>query len=240
MAQRRERILFVLTSHDTLGDTDKPTGFHFDELAAPYWSFADAGYEVEIASVAGGRPPHDPSSLPEEAEKRSGSLQRFLDDSAAMAKLESTSAVASVTAGDYAAIYLPGGHGTMWDLPDNEALGQLLLTAADNGAAIGAVCHGPAGLFAARRGEGYPLIAGRRLNAFTDEEERRVHLTKVVPFLLESRLKEVGARFEKSSAFRACVVRDGMLVTGQNPRSARAVADKMLEIMQDGCTENAA
>ncbi len=240
MSNRRQNVLFVLTSHDSLGDTGKPTGFHFDELAAPYWRFMDAGYQVEIASIAGGRPPHDPSSLSEDEEQRSGSLQRFLDDTDAMAKLEKTPSVDAVKAERYCAIYLPGGHGAMWDMPDCEALGGLLLAAQDNGAAIGAVCHGPAGLLAARRGDSYPLVTGRRVNAFTDEEERRVHLASVMPFLLETRLKDAGGRFEKSSPFRACVVRDGSLVTGQNPRSARAVADKMLEIMQDERTENAA
>jgi putative intracellular protease/amidase len=102
------------------------------------------------------------------------------------------------------------------------------------------VCHGPAGLLAAREDDGYPLVAGRRLNAFTDAEEERVGLARVVPFLLESRLKALGARFEKSSPFRACVVSDGPLVTGQNPRSARAVADKMLEIMGLHSTADAA
>jgi len=234
------RVLFVLTSHDALGETGKPTGYHMEELTAPYWRFVDAGFTAEIASIAGGEPPMDPSSLADDPDERPGSVTRFLDDEAARAKLADTPSIDQIDPDSYDAVYLPGGHGTMWDFPDSEALGRLLLRCHARGAAVGAVCHGPAGLLAARDDGAYPLIGGRRLNAFTDAEEERVGLTPTMPFLLESRLKELGARFEKSSPFRACVVSDGPLVTGQNPRSARAVADKMLDVLGLDHTADAA
>ncbi|SDF51495.1 Putative intracellular protease/amidase [Limimonas halophila] len=240
MVDRTGRVLFVLTSHDALGDTGRPTGYHMEELTAPYWRFVDAGFTAEIASIAGGDAPMDPSSLADEPTDRPGSVQRFLDDDTARGKLSGTPAVDAVDPDGFDAVYLPGGHGTMWDFPDSAGLGRLLRHCHARGAPVGAVCHGPAGLLAACEEDSCPLIAGRRLNAFTDAEEERVGLARVVPFLLESRLKELGARFEKSSPFRACVVSDGPLVTGQNPRSARAVADKMLEIMGLHSTADAA
>lgn len=240
MVTQCRRILFVLTSHDTLGDSTTPTGFHYEELAAPYWVFTDAGYEVELASIAGGHPAHDPSSLADDSAERPGSVARFLADPAACRKLEVTAAIADVGADAYDAVFLVGGHGTMWDFPQNEALGGLVMQLHESGRVVGAVCHGPAGLIAARRNDGTPVVQGVRLNSFTDEEEQRVGLADTVPFLLESRLKELGARFEKSSPFRGCAVHDQGFVTGQNPRSSRAVAERMLAVMGDRRREDAA
>mgnify|MGYP006423206909 CR=1 FL=1 len=240
MVQQHGRIAIVLTSHGTLGDTGKPTGFHYEELAAPYWAFVDAGYTVDLASIQGGEPPHDPSSLPDDPAAQPGSVARFRDDREACAKLRATVPAGSLDAAGYAGIFLAGGHGTMWDFPDNAELGRLLGAAHGQGRILGAVCHGPAGLIAARRADGSSLIRGVRLNAFTDAEERQVGLAETVPFLLESRLKDLGARFEKSSPFRGCAVHDQGFVTGQNPRSSRAVAERMLTVIAESGTENAA
>ncbi|MBK1697425.1 type 1 glutamine amidotransferase domain-containing protein [Rhodovibrio salinarum] len=240
MAQQDPRIAIVLTSHDTLGDTGKATGFHYEELAAPYWVFVDAGYTVDIASIQGGEPPHDPSSLPDTPAEQPGSVARFRDDGEACAKLRQTMRVGDLDPAAYAGIFLAGGHGAMWDFPDNADLGRLLSSAHAQGRILGAVCHGPAGLIAAKRSDGSPLIKGVRLNAFTDAEEQQVGLSTVVPFLLESRLKELGARFEKSSPFRGCAVHDQGFVTGQNPRSSRAVAERLLTVIAEAGTETAA
>lgn len=240
MVTQQCRILFVLTSHDSLGDSAMPTGFHYEELAAPYWVFTDAGYEVELASIAGDHPPHDPSSLADDPAERPGSVARFLADSTAYRKLETTSAIASVGSDAYDAVFLVGGHGAMWDFPHNAALGRLIMQLHESGRVVGAVCHGPAGLIAARRDDGTPVVKGVRLNSFTDEEEQQVGLADTVPFLLESRLKQLGARFEKSSPFRGCAVHDQGFVTGQNPRSSRAVAERMLAVIDDRRREDAA
>ncbi|MGE5477264.1 MAG: type 1 glutamine amidotransferase domain-containing protein [Bacteroidales bacterium] len=222
-----KRALFILTSHDRLGDTGRSTGFYYEELATPYWALADAGVAVDIASIAGGTAPHDPGSLGAPG-TRPASVERFVGDSAAMHKVRSTLAVEEVRAEDYDAIFLPGGHGTMWDLPTSTALAALLGRAFDLGKVIGAVCHGPAGLVGAKRADGKPIVADLRVNAFTDAEERAVGLTQVVPFLLESRLRQLGARFECGGNFQCHAVRDGQLVTGQNPMSSAAVAAEML------------
>lgn len=240
MAQRDARIAIVLTSHATLGDTGKSTGFHYEELAAPYWAFVDAGYKVDLASIRGGEPPHDPSSLPDDPFEQPGSVARFREDADACATLRDTVPVGDLDPSAYAGVFLAGGHGTMWDFPDNADLGRLLTAAHGHGRILGAVCHGPAGLIAAKRADGSPLIRGVRLNAFTDDEERQVGLAETVPFLLESRLKELGARFEKSSPFRGCAVHDQGFVTGQNPRSSRAVAERMLTVIAESGTEDAA
>jgi putative intracellular protease/amidase len=240
MAQQDARIAIVLTSHGTLGNTGKPTGFHYEELAAPYWVFVDAGYSVDLASIRGGEPPHDPNSLPDQPSEQAGSVSRLRDDTQACAKLRDTVPVGDLAPSAYAAIFLAGGHGTMWDFPDNAELGRLLTAAHGQGRILGAVCHGPAGLIAAQRSDGSPLIRGVRLNAFTDAEEQQVGLAHTVPFLLESRLKELGARFEKSSPFRGCAVHDQGFVTGQNPRSSRAVAERMLTVIAESGTQDAA
>ena len=226
-----KKILIVVTSHGQLGETGKPTGFFYEELATPYWAFVDAGLTVDIASIRGGKAPYDPRSLAEEG-KRPASVQRFLDDPVALGKINDTLAVDKLTADAYDAVFLPGGHGVMWDFPNSDALGRLVGKAFDDGKLIGAVCHGPAGLLGARRGDGAPLIAGRRVNGFTNAEEEAVQLTEVVPFLLETRLREQGGRYECGDKFTPFAVRDGNLVTGQNPMSSEKVATAMIEALR--------
>ncbi|WP_376088121.1 DJ-1/PfpI family protein [Roseomonas sp. CCTCC AB2023176] len=227
------RLLIVTTSHAALGDTGRRTGFHWEELATPYWIFRDAGIEVEIASVAGGPPPHDPCSLEAAVGANEPSVARFLRDPGAMALLRGAFPVAEADAGRYDGVFLPGGHGTMWDLPGSEPLARLVGSLFDRGGVVAAVCHGPAGLLAARRGDGRPIVAGRRVNAFTNAEEAAIGLTEAMPFLLETRLQELGAMFEGGPAFQAHAVRDAHLVTGQNPASAAAVARHVVDAVRE-------
>jgi putative intracellular protease/amidase len=224
-------ILVVLTSHDRIGDAGRATGFFWEELAAPYYAFRDAGHRVTLASIAGGRPPADPTSLEEDEGKRPAAVRRFLADEAAMAALASTLAVTEVDPAGFDAIFLPGGHGTMWDFPGNEALARAVGAIYEAGGVVGAVCHGPAGLVGARRMDGRPLVEGLAVNGFTDAEESAVGLTEAVPFLLETRLRDLGGRFEGGAPFTSKAVRDGRLVTGQNPMSSAAVADLLLEAL---------
>jgi len=234
------KVLIVLTSHTRLGDTGKPTGFYFEELAAPYWAFTDAGHDVMIASVAGGPAAHDPASLKADIAERPAPVQRFLDDPTAMAKLAATQQVADVEPSAYDAVFLPGGHGTMWDLPGSDALARIVGTLFDAGKVVGAVCHGPAGLVSATRADGRPLVEGRRVNGFTDAEEEAVGLTAAMPFLLESRLRELGGHFEGGPNFKPYAVRDGNLVTGQNPASSALVAGHVLDALAQAGTARAA
>jgi putative intracellular protease/amidase len=218
-------ILIVTTSHAAMGDTGKSTGLWFEELATPYWVFRDAGADVTVASIAGGAVPIDATSLEGEI---ADSVRRFQADPQAMAALENSPAVDALDAADYDAVFLPGGHGTMWDLPDSAALIRLLEAMWAAGKPVSAVCHGPAGLVNVRDADGRPIVAGRRVSCFTNSEEAAVGLADAVPFLLETRLGELGGRFEGAPDFQPFAVRDGQLVTGQNPASSAEVARLVL------------
>lgn len=213
--------LLVLTSHTTLGDTGRGTGFYYDEMAAPYWALVDHGWDVTIASIAGGAGRPDPKTLVA-PDQRPPMVARFMDDSVAMEKLNHTLKASEVDPDAYQCVFLPGGHGAMWDF-DTETVGQIVTRAWAQGAVIGAVCHGPAGLLQAKAEDGSPLVAGRRVNSFTDAETQQIELVGVEPFLLETRLRDLGGVFECSENFTSHAVKDGRLITGQNPQSTVAV-----------------
>jgi Putative intracellular protease/amidase len=225
--------LIVVTSHDQLGGTGRKTGFYYDEMAHPYWALVDAGLKVDIASIRGGAAPYDPGSLADEPDKRPPAVARFLADPASMEKIQNTRRIDDVDPDRYSVVFLPGGHGTMWDFPGSKALAEVVGRAYDRGAIVGAVCHGPSGLVGARRADGKPLVEGLRVNSFTNAEEQAVELADVVPFLLESRLRELGARFESAPNFQAKAVRDGRLVTGQNPASVALVAQELRRALEE-------
>jgi putative intracellular protease/amidase len=187
----------------------------------------DAGAEVEIASMAGGKAPIDPRSMAQAT--RPKSVERFLSDAKAMDKVEHTIPVAQESLGDYAAVFLPSGHGTMWDLPDSAPLERLLGEAWARGRVVGAVCHGPAGLVNVTDASGQPIVRGRRVAGFSNAEETAAGLDKDAPFLLETRLRGLGAHYESGPNFQSFAIRDGKLVTGQNPASSEAVAKLVLQ-----------
>ena len=225
----QKRLLFVLTSVSQFPDSGRLTGFYMDEMAIPYWTLRDAGARIDFASIKGGEAPIDPNSLGEDG-NRVEEVQRFLDDSETMVAMNGASAVEDVDATQYDGVFLPGGHGTMWDFAQSKPLADLIGTCFDRGAVIGAVCHGPAGLVSAKQADGRPVVDGKTVNSFTNAEENAVGLTDVVPYLLETELRNKGAIFEATlETFNPYAVRDGNLVTGQNPASARPVADLMLE-----------
>ncbi len=227
------KMLIVLTSHTMIGDTGRPTGFHYEELAVPYWAFTDAGFEVDIASIQGGAGAHDPGSLKADVAQRTESVARFVGNPEAMAKLSATVPIASIKPEIYHGIFLPGGHGTMWDMPGSATLARIIGTLFDAGRVVGAVCHGPAGLVSAKRADGRSIVADRRVNSFTDAEEASINMTGTMPFLLESRLRELGGHFEGAANFQPFAVRDGNLVTGQNPASSSLVANHMIAAVRD-------
>jgi len=223
------KILIVLTSHDQLGNTGKKTGFWLEEFAAPYYMLKDAGAAITLASPKGGQPPLDPKSdLPENLTELT---KRFRADKAAQVELANTKKLADVSAADFDAVFYPGGHGPMWDMPDNKASIALIEAFVKAGKPVGAVCHAPAALVNVRGIDGEYLIKSKRVTGFTDAEEEAVGLTAVVPFLLEDRLKERGGLYSKGADWAPYVQVDGKLVTGQNPASSRPAAEALLKLL---------
>ena len=221
-------ILLFVTAHDALGGTGNKTGFWYEELAAPYYVFKDAGLTPVIVTPKGGRPPIDPGS--EGADFRTESVERFAADAQAQAALDNTVAADAAPA-DFAAVFLVGGHGTMWDFPEWSELADVLGRAVKGDKPVGAVCHGVAGLLGYRADGRLPLVDKKTLTGFTNQEEATVGLTEVVPFLLQSKLEEGGASFSDGGAFSEHVVVDGLLVTGQNPVSSHKAAKSLLALL---------
>lgn len=222
------KILMVLTSHDELGNTGRKTGFWLEEFAAPYYTFVDAGVAVTLASPKGGQPPIDPVS--DAPEGQTDSTRRFKQDPAAQATLANTARLADVAAADYDAVFYPGGHGPMWDLAEDPHSIALIEAFYDAGKPVAAVCHAP-GVLHRVQSQGQPLVKGKRVTGFTNGEEEAVHLTKVVPFLVEDELKRLGGLYEKAENWVSFVITDGTLVTGQNPASSRAGAEALLKLL---------
>ncbi|GAA0325128.1 type 1 glutamine amidotransferase domain-containing protein [Streptomyces polychromogenes] len=222
---RAKKILITLTSHDRLGDTGRGTGYYLPEAAHPWKVFTDAGYDVDLVSVSGGKPTADGADISDPIQKA------FLHDPKIAAQLEATPRPGQVTAGDYDAILYVGGHGTMWDFPHDQDLADLARDIYEAGGAVAAVCHGPAGLVNLTLSDGSHLVAGKNVAAFTNSEEASVGLTEVVPFLLQSALEERGAKHSAASDFTAHVVVDGRLVTGQNPASATEVGEAVVKVL---------
>lgn len=218
-----KKVLFAVTSHSELGDTGRATGFYAPEVAHPAAVFQEAGYGIDFVSVAGGQPPVDGVKPDDEV------TQRFLADAAVKAQLASTKTATELTAADYDVIYFAGGHGTMWDFPDAKPLADLAAQIYDQGGVVAAVCHGPAGLLGITTADGSPLVSGKRVSSFTNEEETSVGLADTVPFLLESALIERGGRHEKGAPFAEFGVTDNRLITGQNPASAAHVARMVID-----------
>lgn len=220
-------VYLVVTSHASLGATGHQTGLWYEELAAPYYVFEDAGFQPLIVSPRGGQPPIDPGSAG--ADFRTPSVERLASDDRAQLALDNTRRLDDLP-GIPAAVFLVGGHGTMWDFPDSPELGRLLEDAFKQKIPMGAVCHGVAGLLSYRANGSYPLIRNQKLTGFSDQEETTVGLAEVVPFLLQQRLMEVGAAYSAGAPFSEHVVEDGLLVTGQNPPSSQKTAEALLRL----------
>lgn len=219
-------ILFVLTSHDTLGDTGEKTGFWVEEFAAPYYVFADAGADITLASPAGGQPPIDPKSALEDFQTED--TRRFDQDEALQQKLANTLKLRDLSADDYDAVFYPGGHGPMWDLASDQNSIELIESFTRQGKIVSAVCHAPSVLLNTRNAEGEPLVKNRKVTGFSNTEEEAVGLTAVVPFLLEDELKKRGGIYSQGPDWAPYLVEDGLLITGQNPASSSLVAEAVL------------
>jgi putative intracellular protease/amidase len=223
------KILIVLTSNDRLGDTGEKTGFWLEELAAPYCVLRDAGADITLASPAGGQPPMDPRS--DRPEAQTESTERFRRDPDAQHQLAHTNKLAGVSADDFDAVFYPGGHGPMWDLPDNPESIAVIEALVRDHKPVAAVCHGPAALINARTPVGAHVVAGQNVTGFSNTEENKVGLADVVPFLLEDRLRERAAFYSNGPDFAPYVVVDDGLVTGQNPASSAPTANALLEVL---------
>ncbi|HKL51958.1 MAG TPA: type 1 glutamine amidotransferase domain-containing protein [Wenzhouxiangellaceae bacterium] len=229
------KILIVLTSHDKLGHTGEKTGFWLEEFAAPYYAFIDAGADVTLASPKGGKPPLDPTS--NEDEHQTESTRRFQDDEVAKRALTNTRKLSDIDPDDFAAVFYPGGHGPLWDLSGNKASIDLIRAMLESGKPVGAVCHAPAVLTEVKGANGGYVVSGRRVTGFTNTEEDAVGLTGVVPFLVESRLKQRGGQFGRGDDWASHVEIDGLLVTGQNPASSAPAAEAMIRMLEEQQTQ---
>ncbi len=224
-------ILFVLTSHDALGDTGEKTGFWIEEFAAPYYVFADAGVNITLASPAGGQPPIDPKSALEDFQ--TDDTRRFDQDAALQQKLASTVRLDEVSADDFDAVFYPGGHGPLWDLTNDQRSIDLIEAFSRQNKIVSAVCHAPSVLINAKNAQGEPLVKNRKVTGFTNNEEAGVELTDVVPFLLEDELKKQGGLYSQGADWAPYLVEDGLLITGQNPASSSLVAQAVLAKLSD-------
>jgi putative intracellular protease/amidase len=220
------KILIVLTSHDTLGDTGRKTGFWLEELAAPYYELRDAGAELVLASPKGGRPPLDPKS--NEPANQTDQTRRFEADPDANAALAGTVRLDSVSADDFDAVFYPGGHGPLWDLAEDPNSVQLIEATLRAGKPVALVCHAPGVLRDVTNEDGTPLVADKQVTGFANTEEDAVGLTDIVPFLVEDMLKEQGGIYSKTSDWGSHVVQDGLLITGQNPGSSSDTAATLI------------
>lgn len=224
------KILFVLTSHDQLGNTGEKTGFWIEEFASPYYYLVDKGVDVILASPNGGQPPIDPTS--DKPENQTESTIRFKADKELQEKLSKTHKLSEVSSDDYDAVFYPGGHGPLWDLAESETSAKLIESFYNSDKPVSFVCHAPAALKHVKNTDGEPLVKGKKVTGFTNTEEELVKLTDVVPFLVEDMLKENGGIYSKKGDFEEYAIEDGLLITGQNPASSEKVAEMLLAKLQ--------
>ena len=222
-------VLMVLTSHDRLGDTGEKTGFWLEEFAAPYYVLKEAGAAITVASPKGGQPPLDPKSDDESA--KTAETRRFEADDEAKALLAATHRLDTVSIADFDAVFYPGGHGPLWDLAEDVTSRALIEAAIAANKPVAAVCHAPGVFRHVQNADGTPLVSGKTVTGFTNTEEAAVGLTNIVPFLVEDMLKAQGGIYSKTADWGVHVLRDGLLITGQNPASSAATAQELVKAL---------
>lgn len=229
-----KQILLVLTNHSQLGDSGKTTGFFLSEASHPWEVFKKAGYTVTLASPDGGFAPVDIRShdLKDPANKAFWELFGTGLPEKGNLGVPNTVSLSQVSAADYAGVFYAGGHGTMWDFRNNKDVAKVTASIYENGGVVGAVCHGPAALIDVKLSDGTSLVSGKEMAAFTNKEEAAVKLDKVVPYALQTELEKAGAKIELGENFKEKAVRDGRLVTGQNPSSAKKAAELMVDALK--------
>jgi putative intracellular protease/amidase len=223
---KTKKVLFVLTSADVVKTTGEKTGTWIEEFAAPYYFLSDKGIAITIATPEGGIAPLDPkSALPDYS---TPAVKRYFNDKVVQEKLNHTAKLQDIRLEEYDAVFYPGGHGPMWDLPDNPLSVHIIESFYKENKPVALVCHGPAALKNVKGPDGTPLVKGKKVSGYTNDEEVAGKTTSAVPFSLEDMLKEKGADFVKGNNWQPFAVADGLLITGQNPASAALVAEKFL------------
>lgn len=219
-----KRVLIVVTSNDQLGNTNEKTGWFLSEVTHVFWPLYDDGFIVDFASPKGGIAPLEQKSLKLDDPENRSFVEKFNIDLGIL-----TQATKDIDPSKYSVIYFAGGHGTMWDFPDDEYIQQLVTNIYESGGIVSAVCHGPSALVNVRLSDGKFLINGKRINSFTDNEEREVQKNSIVPFMLETKIRERGGNFEAGKNWADQVVVDGRLITGQNPQSASRLGKSIVD-----------
>jgi putative intracellular protease/amidase len=223
------KILIVLTSHSKLGNTDGKTGFWIEEFATPYYLFQEAVAQITLASPLGGQPPIDPKS--DTPENQTESTIRYKKDEKLLKLMANTAKLKDVSAKNFDAIFYPGGHGPLWDLATDKNSIKLIEDFWDAKKPVATVCHSPSVLLNVKDEDGISLVKDKKVTGFSNTEEVAVKLDKIVPFFLEDELKNKGGIYSKKENWVSYVIKDGMLITGQNPQSSGAVADELLALL---------
>jgi len=226
----RMNILMVLTSHGQLGGTGYKTGLWFDGFAAAYYVLLDAGADITVASPMGGQPPIDPRS--DDPASPSASVRRFRQDREARGLLADTLRLDQVFSTDFAGAFVAGGYGAMWDIAEDANCARLISEFQLAGKPVASVCHGAAALRHAVRRDGTPLARGKSVTATANSELAAVGLASILPFSLQDELIALGAQYSKAADWQTHVVRDGLLITGQNANSAPDTAQVLLDTIR--------
>tara|TARA_B100001778_G_C18497465_1_gene588047 strand:- start:57 stop:980 length:924 start_codon:yes stop_codon:yes gene_type:complete len=223
-----KKVLIVISAYPTYGELDRPTGYWLSEVTHFYHVLARHGIKMDIASPGG-----KPGVMDPDSNDMDDSLNAtFWNNPELKSQLDKPLNPAKLKAEDYGAIYFAGGHGTMWDFTDSPELAKLTARIYENNGIVSAVCHGPAGLINVKLSDGSYLIKDRKVTGFANFEETLVGKTDLVPYLLEDKLKERGGEYSNAFLpFTSYAVTDGRLVTGQNPFSAKEVAEQVIEVL---------
>jgi putative intracellular protease/amidase len=224
------KILIVLTSHSQLGNSEEKTGFWIEEFAAPYYIFKEAGAEIVLASPKGGQTPIDPKS--DAPENQTQATIRYKKDRDLLELMANTKKLEDISSDDFDAVFYPGGHGPLWDLTTDEDSISLIEEFWDSKKPIATVCHSPSVLLNVKDENGDYLVKDKKVTGFSNTEEKAVKLEDIVPFMLEDELKKKGGIYSKKDDWTSFVVKDGLLITGQNPQSSMAVAKELLAVLK--------
>lgn len=228
-AAKPKSILIVLSNHDKLGDTGRQTGWHLSEATHIYYPLVEAGYKVQFASPSGGVAPVDESSVHLDDVMN----KKFVEDKALFEQTKNTMPLSEVNPDDYQIVHFVGGWGAMWDFPGNKDVNRIAKAIYESGGIVSALCHGPASLVDVKLSNGEYLIKGKNITGFSNVEEEDVKATHIMPFLLETKLRERGAIMHIAEKWTAHSVIDGRLVTGQNPQSGHAIAENILKVAKE-------